>query len=176
MMMWCTESQVRKCLGFCRSDICSSLAYESAEQKHKHCLTWDFLSALVMYLRRHEGWIRCPDQVEQDHHVHAVQIRARHISAGIVIRWKFWKQWYFHILMRKKSWPSSYWPAKNFWFCVLIWNIYGSPLNGQARLCWLFSQVCNKFHKTVLSISTKWQFVWWTTRQRVGPLHIDSFH
>ena len=27
----------------------SSLAYESTEQKPKHCLTWDFLSALIIF-------------------------------------------------------------------------------------------------------------------------------
>ena len=45
----CSEkSQNRQCLGFCTADFCTSFAYESAEQKPKHCLTWDFLSALVM--------------------------------------------------------------------------------------------------------------------------------
>ena len=33
------KSQVRHCLGFCTADFLSSLAYESAEQKPKHCLT-----------------------------------------------------------------------------------------------------------------------------------------
>ena len=41
-------SQVRQCLGFCTADFLSLLAYESAEQKPKHCLTWDFLSALLI--------------------------------------------------------------------------------------------------------------------------------
>ena len=43
-----SHAQVRQCLGFCRADFWSSLAYASAEQKPKHCLTWDFLSALNM--------------------------------------------------------------------------------------------------------------------------------
>ena len=42
------KSQVRQCLDFCTSYFGSSLAYESAEQKH--CLTWDFLSALLIHL------------------------------------------------------------------------------------------------------------------------------
>ena len=42
------KSQVRQCLGFCTADFGSSLVYESAEQKPKHCLTSDFPSALVM--------------------------------------------------------------------------------------------------------------------------------
>ena len=41
------KSQVRKCLGFFTADYLSSLVYESAEQKPKHCPTWDFLSALT---------------------------------------------------------------------------------------------------------------------------------
>ena len=40
------KSQVSQCLGFCTADFWSSLAYESAEQKPKHCLTPDLLSAL----------------------------------------------------------------------------------------------------------------------------------
>ena len=44
------KSQVRQYLGFGTADFWSSLAYESAEQKPKHCLTWDFLSALLMML------------------------------------------------------------------------------------------------------------------------------
>ena len=49
--MWWSEligslnSQVRKCLGFCIADFLSLLAYESADQNPKYCLTWDFLSA-----------------------------------------------------------------------------------------------------------------------------------
>ena len=42
------KSQVRQCLGFCIAELWSPLAYESAEQKLKHCLTWDFLSALIL--------------------------------------------------------------------------------------------------------------------------------
>ena len=33
------KSQVRQCLGFCSADFWSSLAYKSAQQKPKHCLT-----------------------------------------------------------------------------------------------------------------------------------------
>ena len=33
------KSQVRQCLGFCTTDFWYSLAYESAEQKPKQCLT-----------------------------------------------------------------------------------------------------------------------------------------
>ena len=33
------KSKVGQCLGFCTADFWSSLAYESAEQKLKHCLT-----------------------------------------------------------------------------------------------------------------------------------------
>ena len=40
------ESRVRECLGFGTTDFWFSLAYESAEQKPKHWLTWDFSSAL----------------------------------------------------------------------------------------------------------------------------------
>ena len=40
--------QVRHCLGFSTADFGSSLAYESAEEKPKHCLTRDFLSALTI--------------------------------------------------------------------------------------------------------------------------------
>ena len=40
------KSQVRQCLGFCAADFLSLLTYESAEEKPKHCQTWDFLSAL----------------------------------------------------------------------------------------------------------------------------------
>ena len=38
---------VKQCLGFCTADFWSSLAYESAEQKPKHCLTPGFL---IQYL------------------------------------------------------------------------------------------------------------------------------
>ena len=48
------KSQVRQCLGFCAADIWSLLAYESAEQKPKHFLTWDLLSALAIKY----NWIR----------------------------------------------------------------------------------------------------------------------
>ena len=45
------KSQVRQHLRFCTADYWALLAYESAKQKPKHCLTWDFLSALaVTYL------------------------------------------------------------------------------------------------------------------------------
>ena len=37
-------------LGFCTADFWPALAYESAKQKPKHCLTWDFLSALIIVL------------------------------------------------------------------------------------------------------------------------------
>ena len=40
------KSQVRQSLGFCAADFWSSLAYESAEQKPKHCLTPGFLIPL----------------------------------------------------------------------------------------------------------------------------------
>jgi len=40
------KSQVRQCLDFWTADFWSLLAYELAEQKPKHCLTGDFLSAL----------------------------------------------------------------------------------------------------------------------------------
>ena len=40
---------VRQCLGFCPADFWSSLAYESDEQKPKHCLTPGFLIPLVIY-------------------------------------------------------------------------------------------------------------------------------
>ena len=33
------KSQVRQCLDFCTADFWSSLTYESAEQKPKHCIT-----------------------------------------------------------------------------------------------------------------------------------------
>ena len=33
------KSQIKQCLGFCTADFWSSLTYESAEQKPKHCLT-----------------------------------------------------------------------------------------------------------------------------------------
>ena len=33
------KSQVMQCLGFCTANFWSSLAYASAEQKPKHCLT-----------------------------------------------------------------------------------------------------------------------------------------
>ena len=39
---------VRQCLGFCSGDFWSSLAYESAEQKPKHCLTPGFLIPLMV--------------------------------------------------------------------------------------------------------------------------------
>ena len=42
------KSQVRPCFCFCTADFLSLLAYESAEQKPKCCLTWDFPSALLM--------------------------------------------------------------------------------------------------------------------------------
>ena len=45
------KSQVNQCFGFCAADFLSLLAYESAEKKPKHCLTWDFLSALFMRLQ-----------------------------------------------------------------------------------------------------------------------------
>ena len=41
------KSQVRQCFCFCTGDFWSLLAYESAEQNLKHCLTSDFLTALV---------------------------------------------------------------------------------------------------------------------------------
>ena len=43
------KSQVRQCLGFWTADFWYSVAYESAEQKPKHCLTWDYLSALLTW-------------------------------------------------------------------------------------------------------------------------------
>ena len=33
------KSRVRQCLGFCTADFLSLLAYETGEQKPKHCLT-----------------------------------------------------------------------------------------------------------------------------------------
>ena len=39
---------VRQCLGFCAADLWSSFAYESAEQKPKHCLTPGFLIPLLI--------------------------------------------------------------------------------------------------------------------------------
>ena len=44
------KSQVKQCLSFCTADFWSLLSYKSAEQKSKHCLTWDILSALLMDL------------------------------------------------------------------------------------------------------------------------------
>ena len=44
------KSQVRQCLGFCTAAIWSSLAYESAEQKPKHCLTPGFLIPPIIHL------------------------------------------------------------------------------------------------------------------------------
>jgi len=46
MVMLDEKSQVKQCLGFCTADFWSSLVYESAE-KPKHCITWDFISALM---------------------------------------------------------------------------------------------------------------------------------
>ena len=43
---------VRQCLGFCTADFWSSLAYESAEQKPKHCLTQGFL--IPLFIRKRE--------------------------------------------------------------------------------------------------------------------------
>ena len=42
------KSQVRQCLSLSTADFWSSLAYDTAEEKPKHCLTSDFLSALAM--------------------------------------------------------------------------------------------------------------------------------
>ena len=41
------KSQVKQCLSFCTADFWSLLAYESAVQNPKHCLTCDFHLALV---------------------------------------------------------------------------------------------------------------------------------
>ena len=41
------KSQVMQCLGFCTANFWSLLAYESAVQNPKHCLTCDFHLALV---------------------------------------------------------------------------------------------------------------------------------
>ena len=38
----CEKSRVRQCCYFCTADFQSSFACESAVQKPKHCLTWDF--------------------------------------------------------------------------------------------------------------------------------------
>ena len=46
---------VRQCLGFCTADFWSSLAYESAVQKPKHCLTPGFLIPLVV-MTKSVGW------------------------------------------------------------------------------------------------------------------------
>jgi len=46
------KSQVRQCLDFCTAYFQSSLACESAGQKPKHCLTWDFSQPLLM-----AGWL-----------------------------------------------------------------------------------------------------------------------
>ena len=35
------KSQVKQCFGFCTTDFRTSFAYESAEQKPKHWITWD---------------------------------------------------------------------------------------------------------------------------------------
>ena len=48
------KSQVRQCLDFCLADFLSSMAYESAERKPKHCLTRDFLSALLINIPSYE--------------------------------------------------------------------------------------------------------------------------
>ena len=53
---------VRQCWVFCTADFLSLLAYESAEQKPKHCLTWDF----------HQLW-------KSDFRVVAVQVRSGRI-------------------------------------------------------------------------------------------------
>jgi len=45
------KSQVRQCYGFCTADFWSSLAYESAEQNSKNCLTPGFLIPLVKTLQ-----------------------------------------------------------------------------------------------------------------------------
>ena len=52
------KSQVRQCLDFCTADSWSSLAYESAEQKPKHCLSCDLISALIIYVRTTRVCIR----------------------------------------------------------------------------------------------------------------------
>ena len=42
--------ELRQCLGFCAAtDFLSSLAYESAEQKPKHCLTPGFMIPLARF-------------------------------------------------------------------------------------------------------------------------------
>ena len=43
---------VRQCLGFCTADFLFSLAYESADQKPKHCLTPGFLIPLYITMSR----------------------------------------------------------------------------------------------------------------------------
>ena len=56
------KSQFRQCLGFGTANFFCLLAYESAEQKPKHCLTWDFLSALIIakfFLGRRAREIPC---------------------------------------------------------------------------------------------------------------------
>ena len=42
------KSQIRQCLGFCTAEFWPLLVYESAVQKPKHCLTWDFSLPLVI--------------------------------------------------------------------------------------------------------------------------------
>ena len=44
------KSQVRQCLDFCSAISYANVDQKSAVQKPKHCLTWNFLSALVMHM------------------------------------------------------------------------------------------------------------------------------
>ena len=50
------KSQVSQFLGFCTADFWPSYANESAEQKPKHFLTWDFISALLFTQEGERPW------------------------------------------------------------------------------------------------------------------------
>ena len=50
------RADMKSQMGFCTTDFLFSLAYESAEQKPKHCLTWGFPSGLFMNYIRHGAY------------------------------------------------------------------------------------------------------------------------
>ena len=62
------KSQVRHGFVFCTADFWSAFAYEPAEEKPKHCLTRDLLSALVTKHRRRRSDIASPRRrISRDH-------------------------------------------------------------------------------------------------------------
>ena len=113
------KSQVRQCLCFCTADFCISFAYKSAEQKRKHCLTWDFLSAPHIK----QGFLS-PACGETDMHSRQTQSRGTRTRERQALKRRFCVNnrvrklnlgWCFMASKVAFSWPSVNRFGKNIW-------------------------------------------------------------